>query len=484
MGVKSNLPEVRAHRRNVFAGDAGRVKEQKSLGKLTARERLTALFDEASFVEMNALNEKSGVVTGFGTIDGRAVYAFAQDLTVALGAVGDAQAKKVAKIVDLAKSCGAPVIGIYDTAGAKLEEGALALDAYARIGAALASASGVVPTVAMVMGHCGGIAAACAQMQDFVIMSKAGELFVNGAQVVGAKSLDEIAGADAAMKGGACHLKADSDEEALGLARKLISLLPDNNMEYALNESADDMNRELYAYNEIEDLADVRPLAIELLDAGSAIELAADFAPEMVTVLGSVGGRTVGVIGTQPAVNEGRLTKDGCRKAARFVRFLDSFSIPLVTLVASAGMSTEEKNQGALAAAGAQLMFSLAEASNVRVSVVCGQAIGMGYAALASRAAADVVYAWPGSMISPLTAAASAAVLEADKLDGAKDPMAKRAELENEIKAASAILSAEAGLVDDVIEPAATRQMIAAAMNMLESKRELKPAKKQGNLPL
>ncbi len=484
MGVKSNLPEVRAYRRNVFAGDEGRVKEQKDLGKLTARERLTALFDEASFVEMNALNEKSGVVTGFGTIDGRAVYAFAQDLTVALGAVGDAQAKKVAKIVDMAKSCGAPVIGIYDTAGAKLEEGALALDAYARIGAALASASGVVPTIAMVMGHCGGIAAACAQMQDFVIMSKAGELFVNGAQVVGAKSLDEIAGADAAMKGGACHLKAESDEEALGLARKLVSLLPDNNMEVALNETADDVNRELYNYNEIEELADVRALAIELLDADSAMELAADFAPEMVTVLGSIGGRTVGIIGTQPSVNDGRLTKDGCRKAARFARFLDSFSIPMVTLAASAGMTTEEKNQGALAAAGAQLMFALADASNARVSIVCGQAIGMGYAALASRAAADVVYAWPGSMISPLTAAANVAILDGDKLDGAKDPMAKRAELENELKAASAIASANAGLVDDVIEPAATRQMIAAALNMLESKRVLKPAKKQGNLPL
>ena len=197
MGVKSNLPEVRARRQAVFAGDEGRVKAQKDLGKLTARERLTALFDAASFVELNALNEDAGVVAGFGTIDGRGAYAFAQDFTVGLGAVGDAHAKKIAKVVDLARDSGSPVIGIYDTAGAKLEEGAMALDAYARIGAALASASGVVPSIALVMGHCGGIAAACAQMQDFVILSKAGELFVNGPQVAGAKSLDDIAGGEA-----------------------------------------------------------------------------------------------------------------------------------------------------------------------------------------------------------------------------------------------------------------------------------------------
>ena len=160
MGVKSNLPEVRARRQAVFAGDEGRVKAQKDLGKLTARERLTALFDAASFVELNALNEDAGVVAGFGTIDGRGAYAFAQDFTVGLGAVGDAHAKKIAKVVELARDSGSPVIGIYDTAGAKLEEGAMALDAYARIGAALASASGVVPSIALVMGHCGGIAAA------------------------------------------------------------------------------------------------------------------------------------------------------------------------------------------------------------------------------------------------------------------------------------------------------------------------------------
>ena len=484
MGVKSNLPEVRARRQAVFAGDEGRVKAQKDLGKLTARERLTALFDAASFVELNALNEDAGVVAGFGTIDGRGAYAFAQDFTVGLGAGGDAHAKKIAKVVDLARDSGSPVIGIYDTAGAKLEEGAMALDAYARIGAALASASGVVPSIALVMGHCGGIAAACAQMQDFVILSKAGELFVNGPQVAGAKALDDIAGGEAAMKGGACHIVAESDEAALGYARKLVSLLPDNNMEDALNETGDDVNRELPAYNEIETLEDARPLAVELLDAGSALELSEGFAPEVITMLGTIGGRSVGVIATQPGEAEGRLTKDGCRKAARFARFLDSFSMPLISLVDCAGMSLAEKNQGTLASAGAQLMFALAEAGNARVSVVCGQAVGMGYAALASRAAADVTYAWPGSVIAPLTAAATVQVLEPEKLDGAKDPIARRAELEAQVAAASALTGAELGLVDDVIEPALTRQMVAAALNMLESKRTIKPAKKQGNLPL
>lgn len=255
-------------------------------------------------------------------------------------------------------------------------------------------------------------------------------------------------------------------------------------MEDALNETGDDVNRELPAYNEIETLEDARPLAVELLDAGSALELSEGFAPEVITMLGTIGGRSVGVIATQPGEAEGRLTKDGCRKAARFARFLDSFSMPLISLVDCAGMSLAEKNQGTLASAGAQLMFALAEAGKRARERGVRPGRRLGYAALASRAAADVTYAWPGSVIAPLTAAATVQVLEPEKLDGAKDPIARRAELEAQVAAASALTGAELGLVDDVIEPALTRQMIAAALNMLESKRTIKPAKKQGNLPL
>ena len=334
MGVKSNLPEVRARRQAVFAGDEGRVKAQKDLGKLTARERLTALFDAASFVELNALNEDAGVVAGFGTIDGRGAYAFAQDFTVGLGAVGDAHAKKIAKVVELARDSGSPVIGIYDTAGAKLEEGAMALDAYARIGAALASASGVVPSIALVMGHCGGIAAACAQMQDFVILSKAGELFVNGPQVAGAKSLDDIAGGEAAMKGGACHIVAESDEAALGYARKLVSLLPDNNMEDALNETGDDVNRELPAYNEIETLEVARPFGRGFDQIGGfdfeeslAVEEAADLLRHLVpqdhvALQGRAAQVEVAVFHTQ-VVAAVRLLFDGEGRGLRLVEHLD-----------------------------------------------------------------------------------------------------------------------------------------------------------------
>lgn len=491
MSVEHNLPIIRERKQAILTGDPDRIAEQKKAGKLTARERINALLDSASFVELDALACDAGVVTGYGLIEGSPVYVYAQDFTVKGGAVGAAHARKVKKVLSLAEKTGAPVIAIYDTAGARLDEGVDAISAYAEMASATSALSGVVPQVALVMGQCGGIAAACAEMNDFVIMSKAGALFVNGPQVVSAVSgkavtMDAIGGPDACVKSGVAQITCASDEEAIASARKLVSLLPVNNMETAEFDVTDDVNRVSPDLNEIDTVADARDVIARVVDNGDYVELGADFAASMVTAIAKIGGRTVGIIANQPSKDEGRLTVYGCKKAARLVTFCDAFSIPVVSLVDSNGMKINSAPQGELARAGAQLLFALSEATTPRVAVITGNAVGMGYAALASRAASDMVYAWPGAVVSAVTAPIAVQLTMADQFAGADDPIARRAELEEKYKndVADGVHAAVKGYVDDVIEPSETRQLVAAALEMLAGKRDSKPAKKHGNMPL
>ena len=282
------------------------------------------------------------------------------------------------------------------------------------------------------------------------------------------------------------QLTAESDEEAIALARKVVAMLPANNMDEAVDLPRDDMNRELPQFNAIDKVDDVRDLLRGVADLGDIVELGEDFAPSMVTALGKLGGATVGFIANQPAKDEGRLTVYGCKKAARFAAFCDCFSIPVITVVDSVGMKISTAPQGELSRAGAQLLFALSEATTPRIALVVGQAIGMSYAALASRAVSDMVYAWPGSVFSPVSAPIAAQLLYADEMKAAEDPYAKRAELEQRYMddVADAVNAAKVGYVDDVIEPSATRQMLCAAVEMLSGKRDMRPAKKHGNMPL
>ena len=288
------------------------------------------------------------------------------------------------------------------------------------------------------------------------------------------------------MRAGVAQLVAETDEEAIALARKLIAMLPVNNMDEAIGESADDVNRELVELNGINSMDDVRDLIRSIADMGDVVELDADFAASMVTALGRIGGTTVGFVANQASKDEGRLTVYGCKKAARFVSFCDCFSIPVVTLVDSMGMKISTAPQGELSRNGAQLMFAMTEATTVRIALIVGNAVGMGYAALASRASSDVVYAWPGAVISAVTPKIAVQLNNADELKSADDPYAKREELENRYMddVADGVNAAKLGYVDDVIEPAQTRQMIASALEMLAGKRDTKPAKKHGNMPL
>lgn len=491
MNVERNLPVIRERKLAILKGDPELCAQQKKAGKLLARERIAQLLDAQSFVELDVLNADAGVVTGYGLVNGSPVYIYAQDFTVKGGSVGAAHARKVLKVMELAEKTGAPVVGILDTAGARLDEGVDAMNAYAQMAGRISALSGVVPQISLVLGPCGGIASAIAGMTDITVMSKNGALFVNGPMVVSAVAGKEIdmnalAGTEASMRAGVAQLVAETDEEAIALARKLIAMLPVNNMDEAIGESADDVNRELVELNGINSMDDVRDLIRSIADMGDVVELDADFAASMVTALGRIGGTTVGFVANQASKDEGRLTVYGCKKAARFVSFCDCFSIPVVTLVDSMGMKISTAPQGELSRNGAQLMFAMTEATTVRIALIVGNAVGMGYAALASRASSDVVYAWPGAVISAVTPKIAVQLNNADELKSADDPYAKREELENRYMddVADGVNAAKLGYVDDVIEPAQTRQMIASALEMLAGKRDTKPAKKHGNMPL
>ena len=392
---------------------------------------------------------------------------------------------------ELAEKTGAPVYALLDTAGARLDEGIDAMNAYALMAGKVSALSGVVPQIAIVLGQCGGIASAIAGMSDITVMSKNGALFVNGPQVVSAaagKDVDmkALAAAEASMRSGVAQLTADTDEDAIALARKLAGMLPVNNMDEVIGDTIDDVNRELGDLNALDGVGDAREIIRRVADMNDIVELSAGFAPSMVTALGKIGGSTVGFIANQPGKDEGRISVYGAKKASRFAAFCDCFSIPVITIVDSMGMKVSTAPQGELSRAGAQLMYTLTEATNVRIALIAGNAVGMAYAAMASRAAADMVYAWPGAVISAVSPKIAVQMDCADELKIADDPIAKRAELEEKYMTdvADGINAAKKGYVDDVIEPAQTRQILAAALEMLSGKRENRPAKKHGNMPL
>ena len=491
MSVERNLPVVRERKQAILSGDAALIAEQKKLGKLTARERVEALFDEGSFVEMDVLNADAGVVTGCGSVDGATVYVYAQDFTVGGGAVGTKHAGKVLKLMDLAQKTGSPIVAMLDSAGAKLEEGVAALDAYARIAAKATALSGVVPQIALILGPCGGTASVIAEISDITIQSKAGQLFVAGPLVVSAVSgkkvnMEEIAGIEASLKNGSAMLCAQDDKKAIDLAKDILRMLPENNLDEAVFDFDDPTGRTIDEFNALDKPEDIKAIVEKTVDSGSFVELYSEFAASMITGLAKIGGRTVGIIANDPTRDEGRLTVYGCRKAAKLISFCDAFSIPVVTFVDSCGMKISSAPQGELARAGASLLYAMSEMSAGKVAVVTGNAIGMSYAATASKAVMDMVYAWPGAVISAVTTPIATQMLLGDEMTGADDPIARRKELEEKYAAdiADGVNAAKNGYVDDVIEPADTRKVLSAALEMLSNKRESAVAKKHGNLPL
>lgn len=490
MHNSQDLQKVLEIRQAILGGDEKRLKEQRDAGKLTARERIEKLADAGSFVELYALvsqnEEGAGVITGYATVEDRPVYIFAQDFTVHGGAMGKAQAAKIVKLLELAQKTGAPVLGMMDSAGVRIDEGAQAMSAYSEIYQKMARMSGVCPMLALVLGPCIGGAALMSQLADVSIMArKVGQLMVFGPQVMAAMNglsvdAEKLGGAQTAADMGACSLVAANEDEALAQARKVLSLLPSSNLEDSEIIDTDDMSRILPAI----DPSDADALLKALADGGDALELYAAYEPAVKVALARMGGHTVGFV----AAN-GKLTAGALSKAARFVRFMDCYGIPVVSLLNTSGVEVGKvSEQGWLFKAQSQLLYAYAEATVPKLAVVTGDAIGQAYVAMGGKGNADVTYAWPSAVISALTPEAAVAVLYADEVKADKNLSVEeaRAKYADQYVAevAGAVNAAKQGMVDDIIEPAKTRAMLISAIEMLVSKRDSNPPKKHGNMPM
>lgn len=455
---------------------------KEALKATAARERLTALFDPDTFVEVGALVKTgcdgAGVITGYGLVEGSPVYAFSQDSTQKSGAVGAAQGSKIKKIYELALKTGAPVVGIYDSNGAAVEEGLDAMDAYGEMLCWSNNLSGVVPQISLVLGVCAGSAALIAASADFVVMSEKAELFLTTGDVESASDAANAAGS------GVAHIVKKDDAEAISAARRLISLLPSNNLSAApmcdfSAVSGGGLALSSAAVNI--DGADLFEIAKNIVDADSVTELQAEYSSSARVGLATIAGSSVGVVA---ASNSGTICSGGASKIARFVTICDSFQIPVITIVNCEAFAPVP-NQGFRGGIRevAKLAHVYAEATTPKVAVVVGKAYSSAYITLAGRAAnSDYTVAWPKATISALSPATAIAFLCGDRITA--EVSRQQAEADYAANDASAYAAAAKGHIDDVIDPAETRSVIISALDMLAGKRMTTLPKKHGNIPM
>lgn len=469
------LSQVLARRGAILQGDAARVGKQKADGKLTARERIARLLDAGSFVELDVLlsrsGDYSGVVTGSGTVQDRPVYVFAQDFTVHGGAMGEMQAQKVCKLLDLAAKNPAPVIALCDSAGVRVDEGARAMNAYARIYGKLARLDS--PVIALILGPAIGGAALLAELADIAIQAEnVGQMMVYGPTVVSAMtgrtlSAKDVGGAAVMAEQGAVALTAPDEDTAFALAAQVLDYLPTTCGEPTELIDSDDLNRLLPEVEPDDAAALIRALA----DNGTALELYTAWGREIRTALARVGGRVCGLVVSDARVNDGELAPQAARKASRLIDLCDYYSLPVISLINSRGIQVpDEHSQAETIQAAASLLASYADSDTPKVSVIVGNAIGQAYVAMAGKDFADVTYAWPGALISALTPEAAVQVLYGKELrEGTGDPLASREALTEKFtdEVADAVSAAADGMIDDVIEPAETRKYVIAALEML-----------------
>ena len=483
-------------RKNAVAEGGGKdaAAKQKSAGKLLARERISKLLDEGSFVELNALmgDNGEGVVTGHGTIDGRLAYVYAQDFTVMSGAVSKLHAEKICKVMDMALKTGAPIISILDSNGARISDGVEVLAGFGEIFKKNAQCSGVIPQISVVVGPCAGSAVFSPAMSDLVFyVTKSGKMFVNGPEVI--ESATGKKGCVCPCENGAAHLTFENEDDCLAAVRGVFGYLPSNNLCECDCVVADDINRVSVALNSIvpddsNAAYDVKGVITAVADAGSFIELQDNWAKNIVVGLARMNGTTVGVVANQPAVDNGQLDINACEKAARMVNFCDSFNIPVVTFTDVPGFKVcacEEKN--GIARHGATLIYAYASATVPKINVILRKAYGGASVVMSSKQlGTDAVFAWPTAEVAVMGVEGAAGIMYNDELASSKDPEKTRAELVEKYKEeyASPYIAAKIGNVDDVIEPHNTRPMIIASLEALATKRESLPAKKHGNMPL
>ena len=507
------LDQTRADAR--LGGGATRIQQQHARGKLTARERIDLLLDPGSFVEIGAFvrhhihdfglhRERpygDGVVTGWGTVDGRTVYVFAQDFTVFGGSLGEAHAQKIVRLMKLAMENGAPIVGLNDSGGARIQEGVVSLGGYADIFLLNTLASGVVPQLSAVMGPCAGGAVYSPAITDFTFMVKnTSYMFVTGPNVVKTVTqedvtAEELGGADThAGRSGVAHLACENEADCLFKLRALLSYLPSNCEDPApfvpTADPADRMDAALDTL--VPDNAnkpyDIHDVIRAVFDDGGFFEIQPDHAANIVVGFARLGGRSVGVVANQPAVLAGVLDIDSSVKGARFVRFCDAFGIPLVVFEDVPGFlpGTDQEWRGIIRH-GAKLLYAFCEATVPKVTVITRKAYGGAYDVMNSKhIRGDLNLAWPTAEIAVMGPKGAVEIIFRKQIGEAEDPAAKEAELTEEYrqKFANPYVAAERGYVDDVIRPSETRPRLIAALTMLQNKVATNPRKKHGNIPL
>ena len=516
MAVDPRIQQLRELKEQAkLGGGPERIERQHRRGKLTARERLDLLLDENSFHELDMFvthrctdfeMEKKrilgdGVVTGYGTIDGRLVFVFSQDFTVFGGSLGLAHAEKICKIMDLAMKNGAPVIGLNDSGGARIQEGVVSLGGYADIFLRNVLASGVIPQFSAVMGPCAGGAVYSPAMTDFILMVKSTSyMFVTGPDVVRTVTHEEVTFEElgGAMvhntTSGVAHFAADSEEECLYLIRRLLSYIPQNNLEdppYV--EPTDDPLRMDEALDTIVPDSPTKPYNIKevirrVVDDGEFLEVQEHYAQNIVVGFGRLNGRSVGIVAQQPAVLAGCLDINSSNKAARFVRFCDCFNIPLITFEDVPGfLPGVAQEHGGIIRHGAKLLYAYCEVTVPKITVVTRKAYGGAYDVMNSKhVRGDINYAWPTAEVAVMGPEGAVNIIFRKELAEAEDPDAARARLVQEYreKFANPYVAASWGYIDDVIEPRETRPRLISALEMLQNKRDSNPPKKHGNIPL
>jgi len=516
MAVDERVEELRRRKEaSREGGGAERIEQQHAKGKLTARERVEALLDAGTFVETDAFVEHrasdfgidkrrvpgDGVVTGYGAIDGRTVFVFSQDFTVFGGSLGEMHANKIVKIMDTAVKVGAPVIGLNDSGGARIQEGVISLGGYAEIFYRNVLASGVIPQISAILGPCAGGAVYSPAMTDFTIMAKGSSyMFITGPEVIKAVTgedvtFEQLGGAMTHNeKSGVAHFAAEDEKAALRLVRKLLSYLPSNNVDDPpVLPSEDDPGRRdadlaSVVPREPDKPYDMRDVITRVVDRGSWFEVQEHWAQNIVVGFARVEGHPIGVVGNQPKVLAGTLDINSSTKAGRFVRFCDCFNVPLLTFVDVPGFLPGTAQEfGGIIRNGAKLLFAYSEATVPKVTVITRKAYGGAYDVMCSKhIRGDMNFAWPSAELAVMGPDGAVQIIFRKEIDAAKDPKAREAELVREYreKFANPYIAARMGYLDDIIEPQDTRPRVANALAMLRSKRETRPPKKHGNIPL
>lgn len=516
MSLKDKLKEVK--RREKLAeegGGAARIERRHARGLLTARERILLLLDEGSFQETDkfvvhqsrdfGMEKKQiygdGVVTGYGSIEGRTVFIFAQDFTVFGGSLSAANAAKICKIMDLALKAGVPLIGLNDSGGARIQEGVASLAGYADIFLRNVLASGVIPQISAIIGPCAGGAVYSPAITDFIIMTKeVSKMFITGPDVIKAVthedvSMEELGGAETHnSRSGVAHFAAENEEDTLSLIRELLSFFPSNNMEDPpCKETSDPPDRTNEALNRMvpEDPNqpyDIRRIIQEVLDDHYFFEVQEHFARNIVIGFGRLDGKPVGIVANQPDHLAGVLDIDSSDKGARFIRFCDAFNIPLITLEDVPGFLPGVAQEfGGIIRHGAKILYAFAEATVPKVTLITRKAYGGAYCVMASKhIRADINYAYPTAEIAVMGPEGAVRIVYKRELEASADSGALNQDKVREFreKFANPFIACEKGYLDEVIEPSNTRPKLIAALKMLENKRDVNPPKKHGNIPL